>query len=141
MIKTMKINETFKNGAFSFPEEIQLGEDQNNLEKSENGAFYSESNSTKSDSYDREKTSEIDLKQFYIYHTNDLEAEVQMLKDKIQFLEEKFFNSQITTSKLLSDDSTKLDTLKRTFLIWSEKIGINCYSKVFHYRNIFAKIF
>jgi hypothetical protein len=136
----MKKNEIFANSAYAYPEEIQLREDLNNIKKTENGELNSEKSSIKSVSDDGEKKSEIDLNRFFLYHTNDLEAEVQMLKDKIKLLEEKIFNSQITTSNLLSDDS-KIDILKKTFIFWSKQIGINCYSKIFYYKNIFAKIF
>lgn len=136
----MKKNEIFANSAYAYPEEIQLREDLNNIKKTENGELNSEKSSIKSVSDDGEKKSEIDLNRFFFYHTNDLEAEVQMLKDKIKLLEEKIFNSQITTSNLLNDDS-KIDILKKTFIFWSKQIGINCYSKIFYYKNIFAKIF
>ena len=61
----------------------------------------------------------------------ELEELVHTLEEKILIKNEKPVNVKEKQSTMV----------KEAFVSWSERMTVNCYNKIFHYENIFVKLF
>jgi hypothetical protein len=79
--------------------------------------------------------------------SNILNKEIQKLKEDLprlveKFLEEKEHKTKHTSSsRIETKDENKLHhSLKETFISWSTRADINCYTKIFEYENVFVRL-
>ncbi len=57
---------------------------------------------------------------------------INELRDEIKTLRSEF------SDQMEKKESTKLNSLKETFIAWSTRADINCYTKIFEYENVFV---